>query len=89
MTSPFYNDDISLTLAGYAELQRLVLGYCNDKGYTPWRFNFERDNAPDAVAQWRQELLVSGTSNSGRFRSIVGIRMSELRQRNVSTNVSI
>lgn len=57
MTNPFYNDDTSLTLAGYAELQRLVRGYCKDQGYPPWRFNFVRDNLPDAVEQWRQGLL--------------------------------
>jgi hypothetical protein len=59
MTSLFYNDDTSLTLAGYAELQRLVLGYCKDKGYAPWRFGFERDNSLDAVEQWRQGLLAA------------------------------
>ena len=61
MTNPFYNGDTSLTLAGYAEVQRLVLGYCKDQGYPPWRFNFERDNAPDAVEQWRQGLLAALT----------------------------
>lgn len=59
MTSPFYNGDTSLTLAGYAELQRLALGYCKDKGYAPWRFGFERDNSLDAVEQWRQGLLAA------------------------------
>jgi hypothetical protein len=59
MTTPFYNDDTSLTLAGYTELQRLVLGYCTDKGYPPWRFKDGRDNSPDAVGQWRQGLLAA------------------------------
>lgn len=61
MTNPFYNDDTSSTLAGYAELQRLVLGYCKDQGYPPWRFNFAHDNSPDAVEQWRQGLLAALT----------------------------
>ncbi len=59
MTNPFYNGDTSLTLAGYAEVQRLVFGYCNDKRYPPWRFNFECDNAPHTVEQWRQGLLAA------------------------------
>lgn len=58
MQNIFNNPDSSLSLAGSAELSRLLLAYCTSARYPPWRL-YERDTPPDAADQWRQGLVAA------------------------------